>query len=468
MNDTLLVPLDGSELSEAALPWAELLARHEGCALLAVRVVSWPLYIGQSNGYASAEIYDHVRAAELEQATTYLADLKQRLAARNLAVDTVVAEGIAAQAIVDLAEERGAAAIVMATHGRGGLGRLVLGSVAAQVATQATVPLLLVRPTAGAAPPTPALRRLLVPLDGSPLAEQALELAQDLANQGAALVLVRVVAPVERRKPGIGVPETFVDEAATRAAVQEAESYLRQLADSRARSSRAVETLVRVGAATEEILATAQEVAADLIVASTHGRTGPRRWVLGSVADALVRRAAVPVFLVSRRMLTARITSPFGIEQLMTRDVVTVRVDEPLVAVIRKLLHHRISGAPVVDANGRLVGMISEHDLLAWQAQVLDELSQAEQLDPREYARRLETTPARDLMVQPPVSIEESASMMAAIRLFVQQRRRRLPVTRQGELVGMLSRTDVLRALAEQWQSIATQPGGPGTATGAR
>jgi CBS domain-containing protein len=158
-------------------------------------------------------------------------------------------------------------------------------------------------------------------------------------------------------------------------------------------------------------------------------------------------------------MLAARITGPFRVEDLMTRDVVAVQAGEPLVTVIRKLLRGRISGAPVVDANGRLVGVISEYDVLAWQARVLDELDKSEQLDPREYARRLETTPARAVMFQPPVAIEESASVTAAVRLFVEQRRRRLPVTRQGELVGMLSRTDVLRALAEQWRSMAAHPG---------
>jgi CBS domain-containing protein len=289
------------------------------------------------------------------------------------------------------------------------------------------------------------------------LAEEALDLAQAVASAGSTLLLLRVVAPVERRKPGVGIPATFIDEVATQDAVREAESYLRQLADHRIRPPCAVETLVRVGHPAEQIFAAAQEAAVDLIVASTHGRTGPRRWLLGSVADGLVRRAEVPVFLVSARVLAARVASPFRVQDLMTHEVIAVQAGEPLVTVLRKLLRRRVSGAPVVTADGQLVGVISEHDLLAWQVRVLDELRKTEQLDPREYARRLESTPAREVMVQPPVTIEETAPLMAAVRLFVGQRCRRLPVTRDGKLVGMLSRPDVLSALAAQWESIATQ-----------
>jgi nucleotide-binding universal stress UspA family protein/predicted transcriptional regulator len=465
MAARLLVPLDGSELSEVALPWAELLARSHDFSLVLVRVVPWPLWVGQTDGYLAPEVYDQIRASEREEATSYLAEVERRLVARNVAVETVIAEGFPARTILDLVEEHDAAAIIMATRGRGGLERVVLGSVATQIVAQATLPLLLVRADPGVPTPTPVLRRLLVPLDGSPLAEQALDLAQAVASEGTTLVLLRVVAPVERRKPGVGVPEAIVDEAATHAAVEEAESYLRQLAESRIRPPCAVELLVRVGLPTEQILVATREAAADLIAASTHGRTGPRRWLLGSVADGLVRQANVPVFLVSARVLAARVTSPFRVEDLMTRDLVLVQAGEPLVTVLRKLLRRRISGAPVVDANGRLLGVISEHDLLAWQVRTLDELSKAEQLDPREYARRLESTPVREIMAHPPATIEESASLTAAVRLFVQARRRRLPVTRDGKLVGILSRRDVLRAVAEQWQSIAAPAAGHGPST---
>jgi nucleotide-binding universal stress UspA family protein/predicted transcriptional regulator len=458
MAERLLVPLDGSELSEVALPWAASLARGHGFSLVLVRVVPWPLWMGQPDGYMTPDVYEHVRATELDEATTYLAAVRQRLVARNLVVETVVAEGFPATAILDLAEERDAVAIVMATHGRGGVARLVLGSVATQMVAQATMPLLLVRPEPSVPAATPTLRRLLVPLDGSPLAEQALDLAQAVASEGATLLLLRVVAPVERRKPGVGVPDTFIDEVATQGAVREAASYLRQLAESRVRPPCAVETLVRVGHPTEQIFAAAQEASADLIVASTHGRTGPRRWLLGSVADGLVRRAEVPVFLVSARVLAARVASPYRVQDLMTRELITVQAGEPLVMVLRKLLRRRVSGAPVVNADGQLVGVISEHDLLAWQVRTLDELRKAEQLDPREYARRLETTPAREVMVHPPVTIAESAPLMDAVRLFVGQQCRRLPVTRDGKLVGMLSRADVLSALAAQWEAIAAHP----------
>ena len=94
--------------------------------------------------------------------------------------------------MLDIADETGADLIVMATHGRGGLPRLVLGSFASYVVQHATVPVMLVRPGATGTAPAPAFDHLLVPLDGSMLAEHALEYAAGVAQSGATLVLLRV------------------------------------------------------------------------------------------------------------------------------------------------------------------------------------------------------------------------------------------------------------------------------------
>src|SRR6478672_6059462 len=140
MSGTLIVPLDGSQLSEAAVPWAACLARTHGLLLLLVRVTPWLNYpLGDGPGmYLSPSFYDDILAASHEAAQAELDAERQRLAEQGLTVETAVRDGPAADVILDLADEIGALAIVMATHGRGGLRRLLLGSVAERIIQQAT------------------------------------------------------------------------------------------------------------------------------------------------------------------------------------------------------------------------------------------------------------------------------------------------------------------------------------------
>ena len=119
------------------------------------------------------------------------------------------------------------------------------------------------------------------------------------------------------------------------------------------------------------------------MVMATHGHTGASRVLLGSVADRVVRHAELPIFLVSARALAARAVGPRTVRELMTRDLATLRDDESIGAALRKLLRRRVSGAPVVDAAGKLVGVISEHDLLEWQAAELERLTRDPGIDLR-------------------------------------------------------------------------------------
>jgi nucleotide-binding universal stress UspA family protein/predicted transcriptional regulator len=415
------------------------------------------------NGYPTPDLYDEIQSAQREETAAYLGLVRDRLSTEGQQVETVSREGSPAETILDLADERGVAAIVMATHGRGGLGRLALGSVAERVLGRAEVPLFLVR--GQSAPPAASDQpvQVLVPLDGSPLAEHAIDLARDVAPPGASVLLVRVVPSVERPLPAVGVVGTYVDQGATQYAVSQAQAYLEAVASRLAAGSLAVQTGVRVGRPADEILAAAQETAASLIVLSTHGRTGPQRWVIGSVADEVVRHAGSPVLLLSARVLAARLTGTVKVSDLMTRDLAVVGQDEPLLAALRKLLRRGVGGAPVVDPRGKLVGVLSEHDFLTRELGMIQEVARDPGTKRGALARRLEETTVGQVMSHPPVSVEESAPLTAAVRLFVERRLRRLPVTREGHLVGVLTRADVLRAVGGQWESL----GDPGPASSA-
>lgn len=461
MSKPLLVTLDGSALGETVLPWAVYLARARKLSLVLARAVAWPLVLGDgmAGSYLTPEMYDEVLAAERQAATEYLEAVRQRLASEGPDVEIAVRAGEPAEALLDLADELGAYAIAMTTHGRGGLARVVLGSVAERVLQHTTRPILLVR--AGTAQPgrDPSLDRILVPLDGSLLAERSLDVARELGTDGTTLMLVRVVAPLRRVTSAV-VTAMAVDEDATRRAVTRADEYLARVKRGLDQVQRPSQTRVRLGATNQgdEILAEAREADADLIVMATHGRTGPDRWLLGSVADHVVRRSELPVLLVSARALAARVVGAFTAGDVMTREPATVRDDEPLSVVLRKLLRRRVSGAPVVNAAGDLVGVVSEHDLLGWHARLAETVASAAMPAPAEYARRLDHDTVNRIMSQPPVTIEQSAPLSAAIGIFQQRKLRRLPVMHAGRLVGILSRADVLRAMTTQWESTSAKP----------
>ena len=197
MVTTILVPLDGSPLAERALPAATALARVLEGRLMLLRVTATP----RLGDWPEAEA----------EAATYLAEVAGRLEAEGLTVETrlhhvyhMFYEGIV-RAILNEADQAGDALIVMSTHGRGGLGRWLFGSIADEILRQAEVPVLMVPATAKQTLPTDRPPRILVPLDGSPLAEEGLDRAGQLTEQlGAELHLLQVVEP-----PHYGYAEAF-------------------------------------------------------------------------------------------------------------------------------------------------------------------------------------------------------------------------------------------------------------------
>jgi len=289
----ILVPLDGSELSTRALPYATQLAHRAGATLVLVRAVMVQPFFKEDQ--LAAEAFA-VGVAEQE-----LEAVAQRLRAQGLSVETHVPYGTAAASILRVAAETGADAIVMCTHGRTGLGRVVYGSVADAVLRGSRVPVLLVR-SRGEADGWLSVRdpSVVVALDGSGLAEAALGPATELARLlGARLVLVRVVEPAFTHygyadvmaPSGLVEPDPSADLAA-------ATSYLEFVAATIRREGLAVETRVEYGAPAAVIGEVAAATGALAIVMATHGRGGLARLVLGSVATGLLHNSQVPLYLV--------------------------------------------------------------------------------------------------------------------------------------------------------------------------
>jgi nucleotide-binding universal stress UspA family protein len=150
MYERILVALDGSDVAEQVLPHVEVLAEKFGSAVTLVQATTSPEMLAAASAQGAAPagpVVDPTPIVESErqEASEYLDAIAQRLRGRDLAVDAKQSEGPPGEVIVELAGRLGTDLIAMTTHGRGGLQRLVLGSVADQVLRHAPCPILLVR-----------------------------------------------------------------------------------------------------------------------------------------------------------------------------------------------------------------------------------------------------------------------------------------------------------------------------------
>ncbi|HEY7060123.1 MAG TPA: universal stress protein [Chloroflexota bacterium] len=150
MYQHILVPLDGSELSEAVLPHAQALAEKLGATLLLVRVANVSATVmaatGPDTGMVAPDLIEEVIEDQEDEGKAYLERVTQRLKDAGCQVSWQLVEGSPAHAIVETAKKNNCDLIAMATHGRSGLQRAVLGSVADAVARDSHLPVLLIRP----------------------------------------------------------------------------------------------------------------------------------------------------------------------------------------------------------------------------------------------------------------------------------------------------------------------------------
>lgn len=307
---TILVPLDGSERAQEALGVAELLAQKLSSALLLVRVV--PLFtaataMASQGQLTSPEAYELLYETEDRAAREYLDAQAAQVRSRTpLSVHTRMVRGEASSSILDVAAAEHADLIVMATHGRTGLARLALGSVADELVREGTIPVLLLRPFEGVSPPLEVLSRALVPLDGSPRAEAALRFVLRLV--GRLVCDVEAIQVVPRAVPttppaALGAVSPLGATAATQTPAVGATEYLRGVAERFARAFAARQCAFTV----REVEGNAEDIAGAIVAAAqegphfvamaTQGRGGLTRLALGSVAEQVLKEGAFPLLL---------------------------------------------------------------------------------------------------------------------------------------------------------------------------
>lgn len=303
MYSQMLVPLDGSEHSQQVLPYVRLIAKGLGCPVELLRAMEPNI---ENLADSAHGVYPH-RVAESERShlEDYLNEQAGMLKAEGLKVSTAVPEGSPASAIIDEAEKHENGLIAMATHGRSGITRWLMGSVANKVLQGSATPLLLVR--SGRQQDVDegvSLATVIVPLDRSPMAEQAIPHAVALAKALNLKVALAWVFPmIEGHYTDIGYGGTTYGVAEFGEVSREVEAEARKYfagvqEDLQTQGITDVEVHLLWGHAASSIVDLARDTPNSLVILTTHGYSGPSRWVMGSVADQIVRQAGEPVLLI--------------------------------------------------------------------------------------------------------------------------------------------------------------------------
>ena len=277
MFDKIVVPLDGSKLAEVALPYAEELAGKTGAEIVLLSVL-------QSAEQLEYENFCNYSQKLIDATRRHAEKYKGKYRGQFINVGTATRIGSPAEGIMDYVSNGNSKLIVMATHGRSGVSRWAVGSVADKVVrTTLRQPLLLIR-ARGAHPDIRAkriLKKALVPLDGSLRSEAVISHIADMAhNLHMEITLFQAVQQNHHTR-------------------EDAEAYLKGWCRQLEEKGVSAEYEVREGSAADQIINVADELAMDLVAMATHGQTALSNiWPLGSVAQKVLLAGDTPLMLV--------------------------------------------------------------------------------------------------------------------------------------------------------------------------
>ena len=304
MFGKVLVPIDGTDVADGILPYVSQLARAAEIPILLHTVVDTKdLAIPESAG--SFEPMPAINWGEVEEslkarAEVVLNSTVQRLADEGLEATATVTVGDPSEEIVKVAADAGCGLIAMSTHGRNALARGILGSVTDRVLHSSSVPVLTITPERAnrhKVSEDTATKKILAPLDGSESAERAMSYVEELAQAMSLEVVLARVVPVDH--PAYSVSELgAILPDFTEQRVQEAEKYLERTANNLTNAGLEVQSQVLMGTPGPALVDFARQTPQSMVVMTTRGRSGLARWVLGSVAEALIRASGDPVLVI--------------------------------------------------------------------------------------------------------------------------------------------------------------------------
>lgn len=285
MYDRILFPTDGSEGAQAVFDHVLEFAENHGATLHILNVADTTHESVTRIGRDVVDVLEREGEEIVEAAA-------ERATDREISTVTAVHQGRVPETITAYADEHGIDLIAMPTHGRTGLERVLLGSVTERVIRQAPVPVFTLRPDEE--PSQYPYRNVLVPTDGSECATAALDSAVDIVKASGATL--HVLSVVDVTSLGVDVRSEFQTTALEEKANQVVEEGTE--AAERASVDSIVDNVVFGDSIYRAIDSYIEEHDVDLVVMGTHGRTGINRYLLGSVTEKTVRRAAVPVLTV--------------------------------------------------------------------------------------------------------------------------------------------------------------------------
>jgi nucleotide-binding universal stress UspA family protein len=295
LYERILVPLDGSELAQIALPYAEKLAGVLGSQIILI-------YISES----ADDRYHHMHQFYLQQMVEATKQNAERYLdkreGRTIKVDSVILVGDPAEEIVDYAGKEDIGLIVMSTHGRSGIKRWAMGSVAEKVLRATKQPMAIIR--AKSAQPDMLgerniLSKILVTLDGSKESEAVIPYIEELASKlQAEIILLQVIAPDYHIYAAGGPEYGIYAEQQIESMKKFARDYLEGISARLKQREVVAKPEIMFGTAAEAIINFADQTNASLVAMTTHGRSGVSRWALGSVAEKVLRAGNTPLLLV--------------------------------------------------------------------------------------------------------------------------------------------------------------------------
>lgn len=305
MYRKMLVPMDGSESAETVIPYAEELAGRLDLDVIVFHVLR------ERHGEQAPMHRAYVERASARirhQLELFNRRIGTRWSIATQPVNTVLVIGHPAEEILRYADSHEIDLILMATHGRSGIRRWAMGSVAAKVLRASRVPVWLV-PSAiepGFIRDEWQRRTIVVPLDGSELAETVLPYVEALVNQwGPAafdIALLHVCEPafVTADYPEATMPlgwEEHVEDIKSRFE-QASERYLHRVQERLMRAGLSVRSEVLTGQTASVIIEYARRYPSSIVAMSSHGRSGLKRWAYGNITDKVVHRASSPILLI--------------------------------------------------------------------------------------------------------------------------------------------------------------------------
>jgi nucleotide-binding universal stress UspA family protein len=293
MFENILVPLDGSKLSEAALEAAAVLAGGLGSSVTLLHVVEED---------PPAEVHKERHLRNADEANAYLRDAAPRAFSASTAVKTHVhespVENVARSIVAHATAEFQPDLIVASTHGRGGMRDLLFGNIAQQIVAQGTTPLLLVKPN------SPAFRigKILLPLDPDSVHDESLPSGEALALAFKAELHLVSIIPTYATLTGEQAAASSLMPATTQAVLdlddERASGHLKEHVESLTRLGITSAFTVARGDPATAILKTADEAKVDLIILSTHRKAGLGAFWSRSVAPKIAQRTRIPLLLI--------------------------------------------------------------------------------------------------------------------------------------------------------------------------